>query len=110
MQKSTAKQDKAPASQDVGSFFRHSEKSLFATILICGSVLAGLAFLDSGQHGLSLVGLGMLLGMAFMGFQYGFASGWRRFLQTGDGSAVSLHFILAALCALVFIPVTASGL
>jgi len=110
MQKSTAKQDKAPALQDVGSFFRHSEKSLFATILICGSVLAGLAFLDSGQHGLSLVGLGIALGITFMGFQYGFASGWRRFLQTGDGSAVSLHFILAALCALVFIPVTASGL
>ena len=110
MQKSTAKQDKAPASQDVGPFFRHSEKSLFATILICGSVLAGLAFLDSGQHGLSLVGLGIALGITFMGFQYGFASGWRRFLQTGDGSAVSLHFILAALCALVFIPVTASGL
>ena len=110
MQKSTAKQDKAPASQDVGSFFRHSERSLFVTILICGSVLAGLAFLDSGQHGLSLVGLGVALGITFMGFQYGFASGWRRFLQTGDGSAVSLHFILAALCALVFIPVTASGL
>ena len=110
MQKSTAKQGKAPASQDVGSFFRHSERSLFVTILICGSVLAGLAFLDSGQHGLSLVGLGVALGITFMGFQYGFASGWRRFLQTGDGSAVSLHFILAALCALVFIPVTASGL
>ena len=110
MQKSTAKQDKAPASQDVGSFFRHSERSLFVTILICVSVLAGLAFLDSGQHGLSLVGLGVALGITFMGFQYGFASGWRRFLQTGDGSAVSLHFILAALCALVFIPVTASGL
>ena len=110
MQKSTAKQGKAPASQDVGSFFRHSERSLFVTILICGSVLAGLAFLDSGQHGLSLVGLGIALGITFMGFQYGFASGWRRFLQTGDGSAVSLHFILAALCALVFIPVTASGL
>ena len=110
MQKSTAKQGKAPASQDVGSFFRYSERSLFVTILICGSVLAGLAFLDSGQHGLSLVGLGVALGMTFMGFQYGFASSWRRFLQTGDGSAVSLHFILAALCALVFIPVTASGL
>ena len=110
MQKSTAKQGKAPASQDVGSFFRHSERSLFVTVLICGSVLASLAFLDSGQHGLSLVGLGIALGITFMGFQYGFASGWRRFLQTGDGSAVSLHFILAALCALVFIPVTASGL
>ena len=106
----TPKLKTAPASHEVGSFFRQSETSLFAIILICGCVLAGLAFLDSGQHGLSLVGLGVALGITFMGFQYGFASGWRRFLQTGDGSAVSLHFILAALCALVFIPVTASGI
>ena len=110
MRISTPEQNTAPTSDEVGSFFRQSEKSLFAIILICGCLLAGLAFLDSGQYGLSLVGLGIALGISFMGFQYGFASGWRRFLQTGDGSAISLHFILAALCALVFIPVTASGI
>jgi uncharacterized membrane protein YedE/YeeE len=60
--------------------------------------------------GLSLVILGMLLGSVFMGFKYGFASGWRRFLETGDGSPLSLHFLLAALCALVFIPLSASDL
>ena len=75
-----------------------------------GLVLAGLAGLDTGLTGLALVGLGLLLGMAFMGFQYGFASGWRRFLETGDASALSLHFLLAALCALMFIPVSAAGL
>ena len=110
MRISTPEQNTAPTSDEVGSFFRQSEKPLFAIILICGCLLAGLAFLDSGQHGLSLVGLGIALGISFMGFQYGFASGWRRFLQTGDGSAISLHFILAALCAFVFIPVTASGI
>ena len=110
MRISTPEQNTAPTSDEVGSFFCQSEKSLCAIILICGCLLAGLAFLDSGQYGLSLVGLGIALGISFMGFQYGFASGWRRFLQTGDGSAVSLHFILAALCALVFIPVTASGI
>ena len=110
MRISTPEQNTAPTSDEVGSFFRQSEKPLFAIILICGCLLAGLAFLDSGQYGLSLVGLGIALGISFMGFQYGFASGWRRFLQTGDGSAVSLHFILAALCALVFIPITASGI
>lgn len=110
MRISTPEQNTAPTSDEVGSFFRQSEKSLFAIILICGCLLAGLAFLDSGQYGLSLVGLGIALGISFMGFQYGFASGWRRFLQTGDGSAISLHFILAALCALVFIPITASGI
>ena len=72
--------------------------------------MAGLAGLDTGLTGLALVGLGLLLGMAFMGFQYGFASGWRRFLETGDASALSLHFLLAALCALIFIPVSAAGL
>ena len=80
----------------------------FCLLISClGIVLAGLAGLDTGVTGLALVGLGMLLGMAFMGFQYGFASGWRRFLETGDGSPLSLHFLLAALCALMFIPVSA---
>lgn len=86
------------------------DKPLFLLISCLGLILAGLAGLDTGLTGLALVGLGLLLGMAFMGFQYGFASGWRRFLETGDASALSLHFLLAALCALIFIPVSAAGL
>ena len=82
------------------------DKPLFLLISCLGLILAGLAGLDTGLTGLALVGLGLLLGMAFMGFQYGFASGWRRFLETGDASALSLHFLLAALCALIFIPVS----
>ena len=73
MRISTPKEKISPTSHEVGSFFRHSEISLFAIILICGFLLAGLAFLDSGQHGISLVGLGIALGVTFMGFQYGFA-------------------------------------
>ena len=86
------------------------DKPLFLLISCLGLILAGLAGLDTGLTGLALVGLGLLLGMAFMGFQYGFAAGWRRFLETGDASALSLHFLLAALCALIFIPVSAAGL
>jgi uncharacterized membrane protein YedE/YeeE len=86
------------------------DKSILALLLLFGILLAGLAGLDTGMTGLSLVILGMLLGSVFMGFQYGFASGWRRFLETGDGSPLSLHFLLAALCALVFIPLSASDL
>ena len=84
---------------------------LLLTIISClGLILAGLAGLDTGLTGLKLVGLGLLLGMTFMGFQYGFASGWRRFLEKGDSRALSLHFLLAALCALIFIPISEAGL
>ena len=86
------------------------DKPLLVLISCLGLILASLAGLDTGLTGLTLVGLGLFLGMAFMGFQYGFASGWRRFLETGDASSLSLHFLLAALCALIFIPVSAAGL
>ena len=102
------KQQNAP--RQVFWSFGTVDKSLLVLISCLGLVLAGLAGLDTGLTGLALVGLGVLLGMAFMGFQYGFASGWRRFLESGDASALSLHFLLAALCALIFIPVSAAGL
>ena len=102
--------DKPHPVHATGGATRVVDKPLLALIICLGIVLAGLAGLDTGVTGLALVGLGMLLGMAFMGFQYGFASGWRRFLETGDGSPLSLHFLLAALCALMFIPVSAAGI
>ena len=86
------------------------DKLLLTLISCLGLILAGLAGLDTGLTGLTLVVLGMLLGMTFMGFQYGFASGWRRFLEKGDAGALSLHFLLAALCALIFIPISEAGL
>ncbi len=104
----TTKQQNAPR-QGLLSFGT-VDKPLLALISCLGLILAGLAGLDTGLTGLALVGLGLLLGMAFMGFQYGFASGWRRFLETGDASALSLHFLLSAVCALMFIPFSAAGL
>jgi len=104
----TTKQQNAPR-QGLSSFGT-ADKPLLALISCLGLILAGLAGLDTGLTGLALVGLGLLLGMTFMGFQYGFASGWRRFLETGDASALSLHFLLSAVCALMFIPVSAAGL
>jgi uncharacterized membrane protein YedE/YeeE len=68
--------------------------------------LAGLVGIDTGVKGVSLFLLGSLLGGAFLGFQYGFASGWRRWLETGDGLPVAAHFLLVGLCMLVFIPAT----
>ena len=102
------KQQNAP--RQVFWSFGTVDKSLLLLISCLGLVLAGLAGLDTGLTGLALVGLGLLLGMAFMGFQYGFASGWRRFLETGDASSLSLHFLLSAVCALMFIPVSAASL
>ena len=102
--------DKPHPVHATGGASRVVDRPLLVLIIFLGIVLAGLASLDTGVIGLALVGLGMLLGMAFMGFQYGFASGWRRFLETGDGSPLSLHFLLAALCALMFIPVSAAGI
>jgi len=102
------KQQNAP--RQVFWSFGTVDKSLLLLISCLGLVLAGLAGLDTGLTGLALVGLGLFLGMAFMGFQYGFASGWRRFLETGDASSLSLHFLLSAVCALMFIPVSAAGL
>jgi len=102
--------DKPHPAHATGGATRVVDRPLLLLISCLGIVLAGLAGLDTGVTGLALVGLGMLLGMAFMGFQYGFASGWRRFLETGDGSPLSLHFLLAALCALMFIPGSAAGI
>jgi uncharacterized membrane protein YedE/YeeE len=102
------KQQNAP--RQVFWSFGTVDKPLLVLISCLGLVLAGLAGLDTGLTGLALVGLGLLLGMAFMGFQYGFASGWRRFLETGDASSLSLHFLLSAVCALMFIPVSVAGL
>ncbi len=106
---STTKKQNAKRRRALWSF-RAVDKPLLVLISCLGLILASLAGLDTGMTGLALVGLGLLLGMAFMGFQYGFASGWHRFLETGDATSLSLHFLLAALCALIFIPVSEAGL
>ena len=80
------------------------------TLLVALLVVGLLAFLDSGLRGFGLLGLGALLGGAFLHFQYGFASGWRNFLERGQMMGLSAHFLLAALCALVFIPAASLGL
>ena len=49
-----------------------------------GLVLAGLVALDTGVRGVALFALGGALGAVFLGFQYGFASAWRRFLTSGE--------------------------
>ena len=80
---------------------------LFAVIAV---FIAGLVSLDTGLTGIGLFGLGGLLGAVFLVFQYGFASAWRHALVRGEVMGLAAHFLLIALCALVFIPASLLGL
>ena len=85
----------------------------WAPALMIGMVglgLAGLVALDTGLHGVTLFALGGALGAVFIGFQYGFASVWRRFLVAGEMMGLAAHFLLIGLCALLFIPAAGLGL
>ena len=79
-------------------------------IALVGLGLAGLVALDTGLRGVTLFTLGGALGAVFIGFQYGFASAWRRCLVAGEAMGVAVHFGLVGLCALLFIPAASLGL
>ena len=85
----------------------------WATVLtfgVVGLVLGCLVALDTGLRGVTLFTLGGALGAVFIGFQYGFASAWRRFLVAGETMGIAAHFLLVGLCALLFIPAAGLGL
>ncbi len=84
--------------------FKVNNTGIFTLLTLAGLIIGLLSFLDSGAQGLILLSLGILLGVSFLFFQYGFASGWRNFIVHGNPSMISLHFLLAALCCLIFIP------
>lgn len=73
-------------------------------------VFAGLIAVDTGLHGALLLALGTALGGVFLFAQYGFASVWRRALETGSLIGLAGHFWLAGLCALVFLAAPVFGL
>ena len=85
------------------------ERGPVILIGIAGLVLAGLVALDTGGRGVALFALGAALGAVFLGFQYGFASAWRRFLTSGEAKGLSAHFLLIGLCAIVFLGAPALG-
>lgn len=80
------------------------------TFGVMGLVLGCLVALDTGLRGVTLFTLGGALGAVFIGFQYGFASAWRRFLVAGETMGIAAHFLLVGLCALLFIPAAGLGL
>lgn len=68
------------------------------------------AILQAG--GLKLVlafWLGVWLGLALFHARFGFASGFRRFLLTGESRLLRAHFLLFALTATLFAPFLATG-
>lgn len=77
---------------------------IFTLLILAGLFLGLLSFFDSGTQGIVLLFLGTSLGVVFLFFQYGFASGWRNLIVNKNPSMISYHFLLAALCCLIFIP------
>jgi len=86
------------------------EFGFLAVLVMVWLIFAGLVTMDTGVHGLALLGLGTALGGVFLFAQYGFASVWRHALQTGALMGLSGHFWLAGLCALVFLAAPVFGL
>ena len=86
------------------------ERGPVVLMATAGLVLAVLVALDTGPRGVALFALGGALGAVFLGFQYGFASAWRRFLVAGEATGLAAHFLLIGLCALVFLSAPSLGL
>jgi len=81
-----------------------------ALIGMSALVLAALVALDTGTSGVALFALGAALGAVFLGFQFGFASAWRRFLVAGETMGLAAQFLLIGLVALVILPASTLGL
>ena len=88
----------------------HREWLPIGLIGAAGLFLVALVALDTGGRGVALFALGAALGAVFLGFQYGFASAWRRFLTTGESMGLAAHFLLIGLVALVILPAAVLGL
>jgi len=89
---------------------QHREWGPLGLVAAAGTLLAGLVALDTGGRGVTLFMLGAALGAVFLGFQYGFASAWRRFLTSGESMRLAAHFLLIGLVALVILPAGFAGL
>ena len=92
------------------SIRQHREWLPLGVIAATGIMLATLVALDTGGRGVTLFALGAALGAVFLGFQYGFASAWRRILTTGESMGLASHFLLIGLVALVILPAGLIGL
>ena len=85
------------------------EIGFLAVLSLIWVLIAALVTIDTSWQGFALLSLGTALGGVFLGAQYGFASIWRRALQTRELMGLSGHFWLAGLCALIFLAAPVFG-
>lgn len=73
------------------------------------AVLSHLVYQASGPRLLLAFWVAVLLGLTLFHAKFGFASGFRRFLLTGESRLLRAHFLLFALTALFFFPFLKEG-
>ncbi|WP_117236807.1 YeeE/YedE family protein [Thermus sediminis] len=81
-------------------------------LLLFVAISSGLSLLVYQASGTRLVlafWVAVLLGLALFHAKFGFASGFRRFLLTGESRLLRAHFLLFALAALLFFPFLKEG-
>ena len=89
--------------------YQISQKTGFGLLGLAAITVLCLILLDSGIAGAGLFIVGGALGAMFFGVSFGFASGWRNFITSGDGMSLAGQFVLIGLCALLFIPAASLG-
>jgi len=93
-----------PASVFVGARAGRSDRSLISISVAALLVIGSLIYVDSGIRTLSLLLIGVGLGAAFWTVQFGFSSGWRRWLTVGDTSPILTHLFLLGLVTAFILP------
>ena len=81
-----------------------SDRSLISISLVTLIVIGLLIYVDSGVRTLSLLLIGVGLGAVFWTVQFGFSSGWRRWLTVGDTSPILTHLLLLGLVTAFVLP------
>ncbi|MCS6867252.1 MAG: YeeE/YedE family protein [Thermus sp.] len=76
---------------------------------LLGGGLSLAVYQASGPRLVFAFWVAVLLGMALFHAKFGFASGFRRFLLTGESRLMRAHFLLFALASLLFFPFLAQG-
>lgn len=83
---------------------------LLCLLGVITAIITAFVAIDTGSRGLSLFFMGGLLGITFLYFQYGFASGWQKLITRGDTRPIGYHFVLIGFCSLVYLPISYLGL
>jgi len=83
----------------------------WGALALGGAALLGLAALVSahGPRMVALLGLGLLLGLTLYHATFGFASAYRRLIETRDTRAIRAQVLMLAVATLLFAPVLAQG-